>query len=425
MNNQYRFRTTALFFLFFFLIIAAYWTLKPLRTSSVVNAFGPDYYLLFKQVPVFLSPVLVAVLTYTSCFYTRERIIYIFTSIFFVLGGCFWALFEWYGGAVTKIAFFFFVDIYITMMVVLFFSYMNDYYNAQNATKYYSYIGLGGLVGGIVGSSIAGWLGHTLGNYVILMFSTFLIPIFFIVAHLRKLSGSTTQEPVCPGKGQSYMMQMTEGVKMVFASRYLLAILAIVGIYEIVSTSVDYQFNATLAATFSERDAMAAYQGKVFFFAQFAALGVQLLLTTFIHRKCGIICGLLFLPGILLLGSTAFIMAPTLLLITLTIGGEASCAYSINQVSKEILYVPLDPVSKYKSKAFIDIIGVRFAKAIGAAVILIYTLWLRKMGLPSTVLMGMNIILIGIWLYAINVVRLGFAEKKNRNIREESTPANG
>jgi ATP/ADP translocase len=90
---------------------------------------------------------------------------------------------------------------------------------------------------------------------------------------------------------------------------------------------------------------------------------------------------------------------------------DASFAYSINQVSKEILYVPLDPASKYKSKAFIDILGIRFAKAIAAGVILIYTLWLKKAGVPSTVLMGMNIILICFWLYAIYVVGREFEKK--------------
>ena len=41
-------------------------------------------------------------------------------------------------------------------------------------------------------------------------------------------------------------------------------------------------------------------------------------------------------------GSAAFLIAPFLPVITFAIGAEASFSYSINQASKEILYVPLD-----------------------------------------------------------------------------------
>ena len=42
------FLKSAAFFGFFFLVITAFWTLKPLRTSGVIKAFGPDLYPLFK-----------------------------------------------------------------------------------------------------------------------------------------------------------------------------------------------------------------------------------------------------------------------------------------------------------------------------------------------------------------------------------------
>ena len=48
----------------------------------------------------------------------------------------------------------------------------------------------------------------------------------------------------------------------------------IVAAYEILSVSIDYQLAVMLTGALAERDAMAAYQGKLFFGAQLAALAI-------------------------------------------------------------------------------------------------------------------------------------------------------
>jgi len=191
---------------------------------------------------------------------------------------------------------------------------------------------------------------------------------------------------------------------------------AIMGIYEVVSTIVDYQFNASSSAAFAARDAMAGFHGKVFFFAQLVSLAVQLFVTSPVHRRFGVLAGLVILPIALLTGTVAFLIVPTLWVITLTIGGEASFAYSINQASKEILYVPLGAVEKYKGKAFIDMFVFRAGKTVGAGIILAYTLWLQHQGIGPRWLMAFAFIAIFGWLIALWSVR---SHPTYRRIREE------
>jgi len=100
-------------FLYFFFIIAVFWTLKPLRTSAVVKAFGPDYYPLFKQGLFVILPIIVAGYTLLTTFFNRSRLVYFFVSVFFILNGVFWGLFEYYPSSYVKIAFFFYIDIYM------------------------------------------------------------------------------------------------------------------------------------------------------------------------------------------------------------------------------------------------------------------------------------------------------------------------
>jgi len=170
---------------------------------------------------------------------------------------------------------------------------------------------------------------------------------------------------------------------------------------------MDYQFNASTSQAFASRDAMAAFQGKVFFVAQIVAFLVQIFVTSTVHKKFGVIIGLCFLPLALLTGSIAFLVAPFLSVIAITIGSETAFSYSIHQASKEILYVPLDKVSKFKGKAFIDMFVYRGAKAFGAGILLLYTLWLSQYGVTSRILMVLSVIGIVIWMMSIWNVRKG------------------
>jgi ATP/ADP translocase len=89
------------------------------------------------------------------------------------------------------------------------------------------------------------------------------------------------------------------------------------------------------------------------------------------------------------------------LIIIASIGMEAAFSYSINQVSKETLYVPLDNIAKVKGKAFIDMFVFRGAKAVGAVILLSYTLWLSHHGFTPHFLMSINIIAIALWLFSV------------------------
>jgi len=87
------------------------------------------------------------------------------------------------------------------------------------------------------------------------------------------------------------MSHKKTAINAVFSSRHLMSIVVIVGAYEVISTIVDFQFTAEAAAAYDTRDGMAGFQGKVFFVGQIVSVGVQLLLTSFIHRRFGVTAG--------------------------------------------------------------------------------------------------------------------------------------
>jgi AAA family ATP:ADP antiporter len=163
-----------------------------------------------------------------------------------------------------------------------------------------------------------------------------------------------------------------EGARLVARSRYLLAIVAIVGLYEIVSTIMDFQFTATVAH-YLKGDAVGRQFTTVYALTNSLALVVQLFFTSFVMTRFGLTTALLVLPAAALGGSAAFVAAPTLLLGSLLNTADNAFSYSINQSAKETLYVPTTREEKYKAKAFIDMFVQRFAKALAVGVSLVLT----------------------------------------------------
>jgi AAA family ATP:ADP antiporter len=52
---------------------------------------------------------------------------------------------------------------------------------------------------------------------------------------------------------------------------------------------------------------------------------------------------------------------------------DRGLSYSINRASKELLYIPVDPVRTYQAKAWIDMLGYRLFKVAGSFLIIAFT----------------------------------------------------
>jgi AAA family ATP:ADP antiporter len=154
---------------------------------------------------------------------------------------------------------------------------------------------------------------------------------------------------------------------LVFRSPYLLSIVAIVGLYEIVSTILDFQFTSTIAH-YLEGAAIGRQFSIVFAVTNTVALLVQLLLTGFVMSRLGVHVALLVLPVAILAASAGYAALPILWVGSLLNTADNGFSYSINQSAKESLYVPTTKDEKYKAKAFIDMFVQRFAKAVAVVV---------------------------------------------------------
>jgi len=135
---------------------------------------------------------------------------------------------------------------------------------------------------------------------------------------------------------------------------------------------MDFQWTTSVINAVSGEN-LSAYFGSVYFVTNSVAVFVQLFLTSIVMRKFGVGIGLLFLPIAALCSSTAFLIFPILMIGNALSVSDNGLNYSINQSSKEALYVPTNPEVKYRAKAFIDMFVMRFSKSIAVVINLVVT----------------------------------------------------
>jgi AAA family ATP:ADP antiporter len=139
---------------------------------------------------------------------------------------------------------------------------------------------------------------------------------------------------------------------------------------------VEYQFMKVVEASIADRDARTAYLGAFFSVMSAVAIGINLLITPQVHRWLGVLGGLFAQPLTVMMGSLWYMSHATLQAGAFLKISDRGLSYSINRASKELLYVPIDPLLMFRAKAWIDMFGYRLFKVVGSLLILLLTQWL-------------------------------------------------
>ncbi|RPJ87044.1 MAG: hypothetical protein EHM18_03110 [Acidobacteria bacterium] len=377
-----------LLFSFFFLVIAVFQILKPLKNGLFVERYGAGLELYAKLGNIAVAALGVMLFTWLYNRVRRDRLIYILCGFFLA---CF-ALMIWalaHPEAWSIWSFYFLGDLESTLMVAAFWAYATDLSSTDQAKRLFGVVGGGGVIGGWVGISVAKLLRSEIGMEGLLTLSAgFMLALIVITAGTEHLVSRTRQFRLASGSVSRKVDEPSpkrgavfEGARLVAASPYLLAIVVIMASYEIASQVMDYQFKLqteALSGVGTTQDFMA----NVYFFANCLSVFVQFVLVSLIMRKFGIKPALLVLPVAMLASSSLFMAVPTLIISSLLVISDNGFNYSIQQTARESLYVVTSRDEKYKARAFINMFVQRFAKGIaivgvlGAGVLGLAARWL-------------------------------------------------
>lgn len=376
-------RAISLFlFSYFFLITAPYYIIKPLRNASFLDRLSdeklPLAYLLTAVIMGFIVNL------HSRLQVKLPRHVLISSSVLFFFSNifAFWLLFRTDWKWVPTV-FWVWANIFAVVLVTQFWILFNDIFNPREAKRLIGFVGSGGLLGSICGSVLAGSLAKTkFFDYLLLLAAGILglgiVAVYGIFRRQRLRKAAPEKEEaeaeVQAKSAPAAKVGFRDAFNTTRQSRYLLLLAGIMLATWMVSTLIDFQFNSIVKRQVVEGEKnLTAFFG--FFNAGTMAFAflLQLLLTSRIIQLLRIRLTLLIYPLALLFCSTGIgLVAYAILLPAILIkASDKSLAYSLNQSVRELLYIPISPEQKYKSKIFIDMFLNRFAKGLGAVVLMV------------------------------------------------------
>jgi len=233
--------------------------------------------------------------------------------------------------------------------------------------------GVGG-VGSIVGSTIPGFFAVKMGSEHLLLSSLpiyflFVIAYFFLLKKSGFLHSHKEDDKLRLGPAKA-----AQGFGLIRSSRPLKFILFIVVLMQLTSTIMEYQFNTFLQQRIPDQDLRTALYGRLWGIVNTVSLCFQFGASFVLARFLGLRKSHLLIPGILLCNAIGYLFQPTFFMITYSFSVIKTFDYSIFNVLKEMLYVPLKVEEKFKAKAIIDVFVYRSAKAIASAVVIVLQL---------------------------------------------------
>src|SRR3990167_1972365 len=364
----------------FFLIIAIYWSLRPLK-DTLFNAtvgFGKWQPIakLISMITVF--PIVMAYSKLIDIF-KKEQVFYILvafytvTALLFawgfthptiglanpVIGGHRWLGWLWY----------LWVESFGSMIVALFWAYTTDITNPQSARRGFPLIALLGQFGNFMGPLTLDRMTRGLFNnnysYTLIVTAVLIFLIGIMIALFNKIVPSSERQVYRPAGESHTEPGFLEGLKLVIKTPYLLSIFLIITIFEIIVTTFDYLFKANVTELYPTE--AGAWLFSYAYTTGLVAFLCVLFGTNNIQRKLGMKVSLMVTPLLVAGAVVLSVVYGNVYLFFWIMVFSKAVNYALNQPTLKQLYIPTSEDAKYKSQAGIEMFGSRSSKGTASA----------------------------------------------------------
>ena len=424
-----------------FLVLASYYVIKPVREALILQQGSAEAKSYMSAVMAVLLFFLVQGYAKLVSRYERTRLITVVASIFIACLIGFWALSR-VGVPYLGYAFFVWVGIFSVMVVAQFWSYANDVYDNEAGKRLFALVGFGAVAGSVSGTFAARRLVEHIDVFELLLLATALLGLYIIITNLVSLkvwgrqqirvSQSSLQDWLTERKEKKEREKLAFGVLK--EHKYLWYIALLVLTLNLVNTTGEYILGhlveedgaqklelaiaeATAAGTslqFADRElgdpqskaaqndfvqsTIGSFYADFFLWVNLLALLLQLLVVGRLVKRFGIKAGLLWLPIVALGTYSLVLFLPLLRYVRIGKTVENASDYSINNTTRQMLFLPTSRDIKYKAKQVIDSFFHRVGDVASALVVFVGTTFLH---LDARGFALVNILFIAGWFFIV------------------------
>jgi AAA family ATP:ADP antiporter len=341
-------------FAYFFLLLAAYYVLRPVRDALAVEAGKEALRWLFTATFAAML-LLVPVFGWLCARLPRARLLPVVYG-FFALNLLLFTV------RIDAIVFFVWLSVFNLFVVSMFWSFMSDVFDTAQAGRLYGAIAAGGSCGAIAGPSIAalGIFGTTGLLFLSAVLLCLTVPCILSLARWSRAyprRGDPPQEAAIGGA-------VLAGARAALSSPFLLGICIYLLCYTALSTALYFEQVRIVAEAVPERAARTQLFASVDLVVNSLTLLMQLFAFSRLTGALGIAWMLALMPlvsiaGFLWLGAVPTLAALIAFGVTRRVG-----EFAISKPARESLFTVVPREERYKAKSFIDTVVYRGGDAL-------------------------------------------------------------
>lgn len=379
-----------------FLLLTAYYIIKPVREALILSQWGPEAKIYASAGQAILLLVAVPLYSQLAAQVNRRRLI---TTVLMFFATC---LVIFYLLAQAKVSlgipFYLWVGVFNVMVVAQFWSFANDVYTPEQGKRLFAIVGFGASAGAVFGSLVTSKLIAPLGIFQLLLLSAVLLVCSLALTLMVDSGGAKGKKS--PEKVETEALEGPGGFALVMRNRYLQYIAGMMILANLVNTTGEYVLGARVTANREaavaqvvitpemspedirmaeeERDSQVG-EGIGIFYANFfsivnlVGLLTQLFLVSRIVRFLGVGWAIKILPLIAMGGYTLIALFPVLGVARWSKTAENATDYSLQNTVRNMLFLPTTRHEKYKAKQAIDTFFVRAGDVLAAGLVLVGT----------------------------------------------------
>ena len=362
-----------LMFTYLFLLIACYITTKSVRDAMFLTEIGVN------QLPYVFILIALVVGSISSA-YSRAagrislRTLIRTTSLIAISNLLLFWLFLHGSGAWMFYVLYIWVSVFGVITASQFWLLANHLFNAREAKRLFALVGAGGVLGGTFGGAFTSFGAHWFGTPNLLLWCMGFMGLTILILELVTRDAPTAQTPISLNEEQTAASSETRRLlRLIWDSRHLTMLTAILGITVIVESFVDFELKFLSKQLFGTQDQLTSFFGRLFAYLGTLSMLFQVLLTGRVLKRFGVGASILFMPFSLFTGSLVLALFPTLWAVGFLKISDGSFRYSIHRSGIELLYLPVPISIKNQVKGFIDMFIDRFGRGIGGLLLIFFS----------------------------------------------------
>ncbi len=396
-----------------FLLLFAYYLLKPIREGLIVGGVGPEIKSYTAALQALLLLFLIPAYGRFSSRVNRIRLI-TWVTLFFISN---LAVFYMLGKTTALdlgIPFFVWVGIFNVMLIAQFWAFANDIYSPEQGRRLFALVAIGATTGGIFGPWVAKPLIKVLGLYGPMPIAAVVLGVCIVISRLVHARAGAAHGVRGQEVDRKAPLGKEGGFQLIWRQRYLLLIAFLILLLNAVNTTGEYILSKTVrgaadqalaaAPTADPREFTQQFVGLFYadyqFWVNVVAALTQVILVSRIMTRFGVRPALFVLPLIALGGYGLIATAPLLGIIHVVKAvkiAENATDYSLNNTVRHALFLPTSREAKYKAKAAIDSFFWRMGDLVSAGLVFVGS----RLHLDAKAFAGVNFAFTLLWLWIV------------------------